>query len=130
VLIHDGDAIAAHASVVQRRLLHAGRWWRTGWVESVAVAHTHRRQGLGAQVMGEIARLVRGGYELGGLGSSEDGLHLYPGLGWERWRGPLRELRADGMHDSGDEAIFVLPVSATVDLDGELVCDPRDGEIW
>jgi aminoglycoside 2'-N-acetyltransferase I len=130
VLLTDGDAIAAHAAVVGRRMRHAGRWWRTGWVESVAVGAAHRRQGLAGQAMEEIHRLIRGGYELGGLAASEDGMHLYPGLGWDRWRGPLRQLGEDGLQDSADNAVFVLQGATPVDLDGELVCDPRDGSVW
>ena len=81
--------------------------------------------------MEEIHRLIRGGYELGALSSSEDGMHLYPVLGWERWRGPLRALTPDGTVEAADdEAVFVLPAGAPLDLDAELLCDPRDGEWW
>jgi aminoglycoside 2'-N-acetyltransferase I len=42
-LLWDGPELIGHASVVQRRLLHAGRALRTGYVEGVAAAGTPRR---------------------------------------------------------------------------------------
>jgi aminoglycoside 2'-N-acetyltransferase I len=129
VVVTDGDAIAAHASVIARRLRVGGNWLRAGYVESVAVGAAHRRQGLGERVMGEVNRLIRGGYELGGLAATEDGARLYPRVGWERWQGPQRVLTADGLVDAPDEVVFVLPVTR-LDLGGELVADPRDGSAW
>jgi aminoglycoside 2'-N-acetyltransferase I len=44
LVVEDGDLVG-HASVVQRRLLHAGRALRTGHVEGVAVRQDRRRRG-------------------------------------------------------------------------------------
>ena len=45
VLAHDGAVLVGHGSLVQRRLLHRGRALRVGYVEAVATAAGHRRQG-------------------------------------------------------------------------------------
>jgi aminoglycoside 2'-N-acetyltransferase I len=64
LIVEDGELIA-HGSVVQRRLLHAGRALRTGYVEGVAVRSDHRRQGHGGTVMAELERVIRSAYHLG-----------------------------------------------------------------
>ena len=46
-LVWDGDELAGHASVVQRRLLHGGRALRAGYVEGVGVRARARRRGYG-----------------------------------------------------------------------------------
>ncbi|WP_461026918.1 GNAT family protein, partial [Streptomyces sparsus] len=43
VLVRSDGDLLAHACVVQRRLLHAGRALRTGYVEGVAVRADRRR---------------------------------------------------------------------------------------
>ncbi|HEX5199649.1 MAG TPA: GNAT family N-acetyltransferase [Actinoplanes sp.] len=51
MLVLDGCEPIAHASVVQRRFLHAGRSWRGGYAEAVAVHPGRRGQGHAATVM-------------------------------------------------------------------------------
>src|SRR5919112_2019257 len=53
-LAFDGDELVAHAALVQRRLLHRGRAWRTGYVEGVAVRPYLQRRGHGGAVMGVL----------------------------------------------------------------------------
>ncbi|MFD8994405.1 hypothetical protein ACFVZS_06710, partial [Streptomyces abikoensis] len=93
-----------------------------------------RREGLASAVMGALEGvLLRGGYELGGLGASEEAAPLYTGRGWRQWRGPLSVLAPSGMRRIPEEAgnVYVLPVGAPgPDLDGELVCDWRAGDVW
>ena len=72
-LVWDGPALIAHGSVVQRRLLHRGRALRAGYVEAVAVRADRQGQGHGAAVMGALERVLRGAYDLGALGSTDDG---------------------------------------------------------
>ena len=131
-LAWEGDELIGHASVVQRRLLHGGRALRTGYVEGVAVRADRRRHGIGALLMDELHRVIRGAYELGALGATEEALAFYTSLGWERWRGTTWALTPAGVVRTEDEdgGIFVLPVSATLELGGELTCDWRDGEVW
>ena len=131
IVSEDGEPIA-HASVVQRRLLHAGRALRTGYVEGVGVRADRRRRGHAGTMMEALERVIRDGYELGALGASEDAVALYTGRGWERWRGPTSALTPDGTVRTAEEdgSIFVLPVVVPLDLSAELTCDWRDGDVW
>ena len=131
LLVEDGELVG-HASVVQRRMLHAGQALRTGYIEGVAVREDRRRRGHGAAMMYVLERVVRSGYQLGALGASEDGARLYASRGWQLWRGPSSALTPDGVRRTADSdgAIYVLPVSVPVDVTGELVCDWRPGSVW
>ncbi len=128
----EAGALVAHGSVVQRRLLHAGRALRTGYVEAVAVRPDRRRRGHGSAVMAALERVVQRAYDLGALGSTDEGLPFYAGRGWRPWRGPLSALTPQGVRPTPDELgwIYVLPGAARLDLDGELTCDWRDGDVW
>lgn len=127
----DGVPVA-HACVVARRLVHGGRVLRCGYVEGVAVRADHRRQGLAQRVLDEIERIVRDGYEVGALGATNEAIPLYRSRGWQLWRGRLSGLTPDGMRPTPDDqgGVFVLPGSAPLDLDGELTCDWREGDLW
>jgi aminoglycoside 2'-N-acetyltransferase I len=127
-----GGELVGHGAVVQRRLVHDGRALRTGYVEAVAVAPAHRRQGVGAAVMAELEAVVRGAYELGALGATDEGAALYPARGWRLWRGPTSVLTPTGTVRTPDDdgAVFVLPGTVPLDLDGSLSCDWRDGDAW
>ena len=131
-LTFDGDRLVAHGSVVQRRMVHRGRALRTGYVEAVAVAGAHRRRGLATAVMDELERIVRGGYDVGALSASDAGAALYLSRGWQRWEGKTAALTPGGMVRTPEEdgSVFVLPVTAPLDLSGEIVCDWRDGDVW
>jgi len=131
-LVMDDAELIGHASVVQRRLLHGGRALRTGYIEGVAVRADRRRQGHGNAMMSVLERIVRSGYQLGALGASEKGSRLYVARGWQRWQGPSSALTPDGIRRTAgiDGAIYVLPVSAPLDLAGELICDWRPAALW
>jgi aminoglycoside 2'-N-acetyltransferase I len=131
-LVWEGDELIAHGSVIQRRLLHGGRALRTGYVEGVAVRDDRRRRGHGAAVMEALERVVRGAYDLGALGATDEGAELYTGRGWQQWRGPLYALTPDGVTrtEEDDGGVYVLPVAVALDLSGELTCDWRDGDVW
>jgi aminoglycoside 2'-N-acetyltransferase I len=127
----DGELIG-HASVVQRRLLHRGRALRTGYVEGVAMRADRRRRGHGAALMDALERVVRGAYEVGALGATDDGAGLYTARGWQRWQGPTSVLTPTGIRrtEEDDGCVYVLPVGVPLDLSGELTCDWRDGDVW
>ena len=124
--------VVAHASVVQRRLLHAGRALRTGYVEAVAVRVDRRRRGYGRAVMERIGEIIRGAYEVGGLAAGEPAATLYRSLGWHAWDGNTWVLGPDGLERTpqDDGGIYVLPVTATLDFAGDIACDWRGGEVW
>jgi aminoglycoside 2'-N-acetyltransferase I len=128
----EGGEPVAHAALVQRRILHAGRALRAGYVEGVGVRTDRRRRGLGAAVMAPLERLLRGAFELGALGATDDGARLYEARGWQRWRGPTSALTPAGIvrTPEADGGVYVLPLGVPLDLDGELTCDWRDGDAW
>ena len=80
LVVEEGELVG-HGSVVQRRLLHAGRALRAGYVEGVAVREDRRRQGHGAAIMAARERVVQSAYHLGALGASDDGARLYTSRG-------------------------------------------------
>jgi aminoglycoside 2'-N-acetyltransferase I len=126
------DEIVGHAAVVQRRLLHRGRALRTGYVEAVGVRPDRRRRGHGAALMTAIERIVRGAYELGALGTTDEGADFYRARGWRQWEGATSALTPAGIvrTQGDDDSVHVLPVSAELDLAAELTCDWRDGDAW
>jgi aminoglycoside 2'-N-acetyltransferase I len=131
-LILSGGELIGHGSVVQRRMLHAGRSLRTGYIEGIAVRADRRRQGHGARLMEALERVVRSAYQLGALGASPDGARLYASRGWQLWRGPSSAMTPDGIRPTpgAEEFIYVLPVSVPVDMSGELTCDFRPASLW
>jgi aminoglycoside 2'-N-acetyltransferase I len=131
-LAYEDGELVGHASVVQRRLLHAGRALRTGYVEGVAVRAARRRRGLGGALMAELERVIRGAYELGALGATDEAAALYAGRGWRQWQGPTFALTPEGVVRTTDEddGVYVLPVNVALDLSGPLTCDWRDGSAW
>ena len=131
-MAYEDDELVGHASVVQRRMLHGGRALRCGYVEGVGVRADARRRGHAGALMEEIERVIRGAYELGALGATDTGALLYAARGWQLWRGPTSMLTTSGVVPTPDEdgGIYVLPVDAPLDLDGELTADWRDGGTW
>jgi aminoglycoside 2'-N-acetyltransferase I len=132
VCLSGPGGLISHGSLVERTLVCSGQTLRVGYVEAVATAPAHRHKGHGATVMKHIGELIRERYALGVLST---GTHaFYETLGWENWRGPTfvgsprgRE-RTPG--DDGDVMILRTSRSPRLDLDGEIVCDWRLGDVW
>jgi aminoglycoside 2'-N-acetyltransferase I len=131
-LARDGHRLVGHGAVVQRRLLHRGRALRAGYVEAVAVAVDARRRGVASAIMDALETVVGRAYDLGALGATDDGAGLYRSRGWQPWRGPTSALTPSGLRRTPDDdgCVHVLPGGTPVDLDGELVCDWREGDLW
>ncbi|MEU5643875.1 GNAT family N-acetyltransferase [Streptomyces milbemycinicus] len=131
-LVWEGGELIGHASVVQRRLLHGGRALRAGYVEGVGVRADRRGRGHGAAMMAELERVVRGAYDLGALGSSDEARDFYAARGWQQWQGPTSALTPEGVRRTEEEdgGIFVLPAAVPLDVSAELICDWRDGDVW
>jgi aminoglycoside 2'-N-acetyltransferase I len=131
-LAYEGDELVGHASVIQRRVLHRGRALRTGYVEAVGVRGDRRRQGHASALMDALERVIRGAYELGALSATDEAAAFYVARGWQRWRGPTSALTPTGIlrTEDDDDSVHVFPVSATLDLSGELTCDWREGAAW
>ncbi len=131
-LIWHRGAIIAHGAVIQRRLIYRGIALRCGYVEAVAVREDWRGQGLGVAILDACEQVIRGGYQLGALTSSDRGRRLYALRGWLPWRGPTSVLAPTGPvptpeHDS---SVFVFPLMTDLDPTAGLTCDWRDGDVW
>jgi aminoglycoside 2'-N-acetyltransferase I len=131
-LVWDGPVLIGHGSVIQRRLLHQGRALRAGYVEAVAVRPDRQGEGHGAALMGALERVLRGAYDLGALGSTEEGAGFYTARGWKLWRGPSSALTPAGIRPTpeDDGCIYVFELAVPLDISGELTCDWRDGDVW
>lgn len=131
-LLSEGGALIGHASVVQRRLLHGGRAMRAGYVEGVGVRADRRRRGHGATLMRALEQVVLRAYDLGALGAATDAAAFYVALGWQPWRGRCSALTPAGIQRTPEEegGIYVLACAVALDLDGELTCDWRGGDVW
>lgn len=131
-LIWHHGAIIAHGAVTQRRLLYGGAALRCGYVEAVAVHADWRGQGLAIAILDACEQVIRGGYQLGALRSSDRGRRLYALRGWLPWRGPTSVLAPTGPIRTPDDdgSVFVFPLGTNLDCTAGLACDWRDGDVW
>lgn len=132
--VRDGSGLAAHGSVIMRRVLHGGRSYRVGYVEAVAVRADRRRHGLGGRVMTALETVVDGAYDIGALSASDDGARLYGARGWQLWRGRVEAMGPGGtVHLPEEEDSTWLRPAARSPLPapagGALVFDWRDGDV-
>jgi aminoglycoside 2'-N-acetyltransferase I len=127
VLLWDEAGLVGHAAVVPRTLWCAGRALHTGYVEGVAVRADARRRGHGGALMGVVESQP---YDLLALSSTDDGLPFYLARGWLPWRGPTGVRTAGGVLRTPEDDGSVLVLRADLDLDAELVCDWRSGDVW
>lgn len=132
VYVIAAGGLMSHGSLVERTLMCSGIPLRVGFVEAVATDASQRRKGYGARVMSCIGELIRERYPLGGLSTRTHA--FYETLGWETWRGPTFVDGPNGRErtpaDDGDVMIFRTPRSPHLDLDGQIVCDWRPGDVW
>ncbi|MDT4943548.1 MAG: aminoglycoside 2-N-acetyltransferase, partial [Pseudonocardiales bacterium] len=98
-----GEELVGHAALIQRRLLHAGRAWRTGYVEGVGVRADFRRRGYGAALMQPLERIIRDGYDLGALGATDEAAAFYAAREWQVWRGIASALTPNGITRTPEE---------------------------
>lgn len=129
-LLLEGTEPIAHAALVERRLEIGERAIRTGYVEAVATAPPHQGLGHGTAVMRRVTELIRAGYRLGALSTSEHA--FYERLGWERWQGPTYVRTAGGLvrTPDEDEGVMVLRVDGVLEAALPIVCRERAGDDW
>ena len=134
VLLAEDGEIVGHAAVVARRLLHAGRAIRTGYVEALAVRSDRRRRGLADLAMTEAERVIRRAYDLGALSDGTGIPGFYNRRGWQTWTGPTYALGPDGPVRTADEDGSVLvrptPTGPPLELHRPITCDWRPGDVW
>jgi aminoglycoside 2'-N-acetyltransferase I len=130
-LAWQGADLVGHAALVQRRLLHAGRALRAGYVEGVAVRADVRRRGCGDALMEPLEQVARRAYDVVALAASEAGAAFYAARGWLAWQGPTWVLTPAGVvrTPDDDDCVFVLP-GPDIDRTAELTCDWREGDPW
>ena len=83
--------------------------------------------------MAALEQVAARAYDLAALGTTDEGAPFYASRGWQVWRGPTGALTPDGVVATPDEdgAVLVLPTPGVpLDLDGRLVCDWREGDLW
>ena len=131
VLVRSEGVLVAVGALVRRRLKLDGTPLRCGYVEGVATHPDHRRQGHAAAVM-KLLESLAGTYDLLALSASEDGFALYESRGWDLWQGLTSVQTPSGIEPTpGDDgSIFVRQGDSPLDLDGELTCDWREGDVW
>lgn len=131
-LAWDVGELVGHAALIQRRLWHQGRSLRAGYVEGVAVRADRRRSGVASAMMSELERVARGAYEVAALSAAAEGARLYQARGWVRWRGDTSTMTPSGIvaTPAEDGSVYVLPTTAELDLDQEITCDWRGGDVW
>jgi aminoglycoside 2'-N-acetyltransferase I len=83
-------------------------------------------------MMDALETVVRGAYELGALGATDEAAAFYAARGWMLWRGPSSALTPSGIMRTkeDDGCIYVLPMEVPLDLSSVLTCDWRDGDLW
>ncbi|WP_405678403.1 GNAT family N-acetyltransferase [Streptomyces sp. NBC_00868] len=132
-LVHEVGELVAHGSVVQRRVVHAGRALRTGYAEGVAVRADRRRRGIGSAVMAGLEAVIGRAYVLGALSASQDGAGLYRGRGWQVWGGQIGVLGPRGPErlpeEEGSTYLWVPPGGVLPDPAGRLDFDWRNGDV-
>jgi len=126
------EVLVSHGSLLERTLVCSGEKLTVGYVEAVATDASHRRRGHGTLVLRRLGQLIRAGCQLGALST---GTHaFYETLGWERWCGPTfvdgPAGRVRTPHDDDGVMILRTPRSPRLDLDGEIFCDWRTGDVW
>jgi aminoglycoside 2'-N-acetyltransferase I len=132
--VRDQRGIAAHGSVIMRRVVHAGRAYRVGYVEAVAVRADRRRRGLGGRVMAALEEVIDGAYAFGALSASDDGAELYRARGWQLWNGSLQAFGPGGVVPLPDEedSTYLRPSrgrALPAAEQGALLFDWRDGDL-
>ena len=128
-LVVDDDVLVAHGSLVARRFLHRGRSLRCGYVEGVAVRPDRQGAGLGHRVM-ELLETLSPAYDLLALSASDAGAALYASTAAGRGgRAAPRSSRREGVvrTPEDDGGVWVL---GCPDVEGELTCDWRPGDVW
>ena len=75
---------------------------------------------------------VPGEHRVRALGATDEGAGFYAARGWRLWRGPSSALTPAGVRRTPDDdgCLHVFELAVPLDLDGELTCDWRDGDVW
>lgn len=122
--------IDGHSAIVARSFRHGSRQLRCGYVEGVAVRSDRRRRGIGDALMERTNAIVTHGYEIGGLGATNEGARLYARHDWTEWRGRLAAFGPAGAESVSGGWVWVFDPHSLLDVTEPLTCDWRDGDRW
>ncbi|MEP7082287.1 MAG: GNAT family N-acetyltransferase [Chloroflexota bacterium] len=137
VLAHSDGGLVAHAMIVDRRIFTGPELDVTldaAYVENVATHPEAQGEGHGSAVMAEAGRIIQEEYEIGALGTRDQG--FYRGLGWVVWAGSTFVRTPDGerIRTGGvDGEVMVLRTPRTplgIALEEPIAIDWRPGEPW
>jgi len=132
-ILLDGGGVAAHGSLVQRRLTYEGDALDAGYIEAVATRAERRGRGYVSHVMGALEHIIRSTYAIGVLGAGDDAARIYAARGWQTWNGSLYALTAAGEVVATPEeqgCVYVFPGQRELDRGKPLCCDWRPGDVW
>ena len=130
VLAYREQELVGHAVVTTRWLQPEGLpLLRTAYVDAVATLPAYQGQGIGSQVMRQLASVIPD-YEIACL--ETDRVSFYTRLGWEEWQGPLAGRRASELLPTpGQTGIMILRLARTPPLDlTQMLVIKYDGRIW
>ena len=89
------------------------------------------RQEMLAEAKREAERIIRGAYDLGALGATDEGAEFYRRRGWILFRGTTSAMTPTGVIRTPDEDDCIHLFSTNeLSTDYELTCDFRHGELW
>ena len=131
-IVEDAGRVISHASVIERELHTSGHRLRTGYVEGVATSPSHRRRGLGSDVMRAVGTYIDETFELGALGTGL--ITFYERLGWIVWDGPTGVRTNRGIvptpEDDGSILVRLTPSTPNLDRAAPISCEWRPGDVW
>jgi aminoglycoside 2'-N-acetyltransferase I len=125
----DGKIIS-HALWIERWLqIEDSPFLRTAYIEAVVTEEAYRNRGYASAVMRRLAEELDD-FELAALATGFPEFYLH--LGWQIWEGPLFIRTQEGMTSSPAEAVMVLelPNSPELDINSPLSAEWREGELW
>ena len=125
------DRLVGHACWAPRPLqIGAGPILTAAYVDAVATDRTRQGRGIGSAVLTRFAEETSTA-PLRAL--STERVSFYTRLGWQHWRGRVAVRTADGLLDTPDDTLLILPSAQTpsLDLNGLLIGEPRSsGHHW
>ena len=127
LLLWDSAGLVGHAAVVPRSFWCAGQELRVGYVEGLAVRANSRRRGHASALMAAVEAQP---YDVLALSTTDSGMPFYLARAWQPWRGPTAVRTPSGVVRTPEDDGSVLVFAASLDLDAELVCDWRTGDVW
>ncbi len=132
-----GGRIVAHAMLVDRRIyigVELDTALDAAYIENVATHPEAQGRGHATAVMDEVGRIVREEYEIGALGTRDQG--FYRRLGWSVWGGATHVRTPDGERlrtPGSDGEVMVLPTPRTppgISFEEPIAIDWRPGQPW